>query len=133
MAKLYVGGNSRPAIRRAARCGQSWHAFRLPVDGLSALKGYLDAQIAAAGRPAGACGLSVRYGVRVVGSGGDAARRPPEEPGRVLVGTAAEVAEQLKPIIDLGPTDAIFDCRTGSQDEVLETMQRLVGEVWPKL
>jgi alkanesulfonate monooxygenase SsuD/methylene tetrahydromethanopterin reductase-like flavin-dependent oxidoreductase (luciferase family) len=90
-------------------------------------------QVKAAGRPTDACGLSVRYGVRVVGSGGDATRRSPEEPGRVLVGTAAQVAEQLKPIVALGPTDAIFDCRTGSWAEVLETMARLADEVWPKL
>lgn len=89
--------------------------------------------MSAAGRPAGACGLSVRYGVRVVGPGGDATRRPPEEPGRVFVGTAAQVVEQLKPIAALGPTHAIFDCRTGSWAEVLETMERLADEVWPKL
>ena len=130
---IYVGGNSRPAIRRAARLGQSWHAFRVPAGELPALNAYLTGQVAAAGRPPEACGLSVRYGVRVVGPGGDAARRPAEEPGRVFVGTAFQVAEQLKPILDLGPTDAIFDCRTGDHGEVLETMQRLAGEVWPKL
>ncbi len=77
--------------------------------------------------------MSVRYGVRVVGPGGDPSRGPAEEPGRVFVGTAAQVAEQIKPILELGPTDAIFDCRTGDYDEVLETMKRLAGEVWPRL
>ncbi len=130
---IFVGGNSRPAIRRAARYGQSWHAFRIPADELRGHLGYLREQAAAAGRPPDACGLSVRYGVRVIGPGGDAARRAPEEPGRVFVGTAAQVAEQLKPIVALGPTDAIFDCRTGSFAEVLETMERLASEVWPRL
>src|SRR5438445_8611383 len=32
---IFVGGNSRPAIRRAARYGESWHAFRIPPDELS--------------------------------------------------------------------------------------------------
>ncbi len=50
-----------------------------------------------------------------------------EEPGRVFVGTAAQVVEQLKPIMDLGPTHAIFDCRTGSHGELVETMERLAG------
>ena len=49
------------------------------------------------------------------------------------MGTAAQVIEQLEPIVDLGPTHAIFDCRSGSQAEVLETMERLADEVWPKL
>ncbi len=130
---IFVGGNSRPAIRRAARFGQSWHAFRVPAAELRVLRAYLTEQVAAAGRSPGACGLSVRYGVRVVGPGGDPSRGPAEEPGRVFVGTAAQVAEQIKPILELGPTDAIFDCRTGDYDEVLETMKRLAGEVWPRL
>ncbi len=130
---IFVGGNSRPAIRRAARYGQSWHAFRIPAPELAAHVAYLGEQVRAADRPAAACGLSVRYGVRVVGPGGDATRRAPEEPGRVFVGTAAQVAEQLKPIVALGPTHAIFDCRTGPWAEVLETMERLADEVWPKL
>ncbi len=130
---IFVGGNSRPAIRRAAKYGQSWHAFRIPADELRGHVAYLKDEVSAAGRPAAACGLSVRYGVRVVGPGGDATRRPPEEPGRVFVGTASQVAEQLKPIVALGPTHAIFDCRTGTFPEVLETMERLAGEVWPKL
>ncbi|MBI4636362.1 MAG: TIGR03619 family F420-dependent LLM class oxidoreductase [Candidatus Rokubacteria bacterium] len=130
---IFVGGNSRAAIRRAARLGQSWHAFRIPADELRGLVAYLREQVAASGRKPDECGLSVRYGVRVVGPGGDTARRPPEEPGRVLVGTAAEVAEQLKPVIELGPTHAIFDCRTGSYAEMNETMERLTAEVWPLL
>src|SRR2546422_911874 len=112
---IFVGGNSHAAIRRATRYGQSWHAFRMPVEELRARVGYLRAQVGASGRPADACGFSVRYGIRVVGPRGDAARREPEEPGRVLVGTAAQVIEQLEPIVDLGPTHAIFDCRSGSQ------------------
>jgi hypothetical protein len=54
-------------------------------------------------------------------------------PGGYLVGTAAQVAEQLKPVLDFGPTDAIFDCRTGSAAEVMETMERLSGDVRPRL
>lgn len=130
---LLIGGNSRPAIRRAAKYGQSWHAFRVPVRELPPLLAYLREQLRALGRASEACGFSVRYGVRVVGPRGDTSRRDAEEPGRVFVGTAAQVAEDLKRIIDLGPTHAIFDCRTGSYSELLETMERLAGEVWPKL
>lgn len=130
---ILVGGNSRAAIRRAARYGQSWHAFRVPVEALAGHVAELRAQVRALGRAEDACGLSVRYGVRVVGARGDAERRASEEPGRVLVGTADQVAEQLRPIVALGPTHAIFDCRTGTFEELLETMERLAGEVWPRL
>ena len=130
---LFVGGNTRPAIRRAARLGQSWHAIRVRVEELPPRLAYLREQLRAHGRPDDACGLSVRYGVRIVGPAGDASRREFEEPGSVFVGTAARVAEDLRPILALGPTHAIFDCRAGSHAEVLETMERLATEVWPRL
>lgn len=129
---IQVGGNSRPSIRRAARYGQSWHALGVPVEELPPLLDYLREQLHANDRPAQACGLSVRYGLRIVGPGGDATRRDLEEPGRVFVGTAAQVAEQLKPILELQPADAIFHCRTGSHAEVLETLERLASDAWPR-
>jgi probable F420-dependent oxidoreductase len=130
---IYVGGNSRPALRRAAKYGQSWHAFRVPARELPAKLNYLEEQRAACGRNTAGMGFSVRYGVRIVAPGADASRRPGEDPERVFVGDAAQVLEQLKPIWALGPTDAIFDCRTGSFTEVVETMERLAGEVYPRL
>ena len=131
---IWVGGNSRPAIRRAARLGDGWHAVRVPAGELRGLCDYLREQVAAAGRAPGDCALTVLYGIRVVGPGGDATRRPTEEdPEKVFVGTAAQVAEQIRPVLDFGPTDVIFHCRTGSGAEVLETMERLAGEVWPRL
>jgi probable F420-dependent oxidoreductase len=130
---IFVGGNSRAAIRRAARFGDSWHAFRVPAADLPSHLATLAMELSAAGRPGASCPLTVRYGVRVVGTDGDAERRPGEEPGRVFVGTGSAVAEQLRPIIDLGPAEAIFDCRSGSATEVRETLERLADEVWPKL
>src|SRR5574341_323395 len=53
---IFVGGNSRPAIRRAARYGESWHAFRVPAEELRGHLAYLRDQVSAAGRPAGARG-----------------------------------------------------------------------------
>jgi probable F420-dependent oxidoreductase len=130
---IYVGGNSRPALRRAAKYGQSWHAFRVPARDLPGRLEYLESQRAVCGREHLGLGFSVRYGARIVGPSGDTSRRPGEEPERVFVGTASEVVEQLKPVWALRPTDAIFDCRTGSLDEVMETMERLAGEVYPRL
>ncbi len=130
---IYVGGNSKPAIRRAAKYGQSWHAFRVPAQELTGLLAFLRKKLTERGRDISECGLSVRYGVRIVGNGADTSRRPGEEPGRVFVGTAAQVVEQLKPIWELRPTDAIFDCRTGNFSEVLETMERLIQDVYPRL
>jgi len=92
---IFVGGNSRPAIRRAAKYGQSWHAFRIPAAQLDGPRRYLEEQVRAQGRPAGACGLSVRYGVRVVGPGGDATGRG--KAGRSRVGgDGAQVPRRIE-------------------------------------
>jgi hypothetical protein len=69
----------------------------------------------------------------VVGPGGDRNRRAGEDPGKVFVGTAADVVEQLRPLLALGPYEVAFDCRTGSYEEVMETMQRLAEDVWPRV
>jgi probable F420-dependent oxidoreductase len=130
---ILVGGNTRPAIRRAARYATGWHALKIAPAELPPFLAYLREQLRAQGRAEDACGLSGRYGARVVGPRGDRARRAGEDPGKVFVGTAGDVIEQLRPLLALGPTEVAFDCRTGSYDEVMETMQRLAEEVWPKV
>ena len=142
---IFVGGNSHAAIRRATRYGQSWHAFRMPVEELRARVGYLRAQVGASGRPADACGFSVRYGIRVVGPRGEGyglmlqlkrlevegfgpfAERQvldfPAAPGVTVV-----YGENMR-----GKTSLLNAIRSGSQAAVLETMERLADEVWPKL
>jgi probable F420-dependent oxidoreductase len=130
---ILVGGNTRPAIRRAAKYGAGWHALKIVPAELPPLLAYLREQLSAQGRAPDACGLSGRYGARVVGPRGDVTRRAGEDPGKVFVGTAADVAEQLRPLLALQPSEVAFDCRTGSYPEVMETMQRLAEDVWPGL
>jgi alkanesulfonate monooxygenase SsuD/methylene tetrahydromethanopterin reductase-like flavin-dependent oxidoreductase (luciferase family) len=130
---ILVGGNTRPAIRRAAKYGVGWHALKVLPDELKASLAYLREELVRHGRAPDACTLSARYGARVVGAGGDTSRRPEEEPGKVFVGTAAQVAEQLKPLVAMAPGEIAFDCRTGSYAEVMETMERLATEVRPKV
>jgi probable F420-dependent oxidoreductase len=130
---ILVGGNTRPAIRRAAKYGEGWHALKIVPAELPPLLAYLREQLVACGRAPDACPLSARYGARVIGPRGDATRRAGEDPGKVFVGTASAVAEQLQALVALAPSEIAFDCRTGSYPEVMETMQRLAEDVWPKL
>jgi probable F420-dependent oxidoreductase len=130
---ILVGGNSPAAIRRAAQFAQGWQPFRLPPQALRERLDLLRDELLARGRDTAQFEVSLRYGVRVVGPRGDRARRPAEAPGQVFVGTPTEVAEALRPLIEIGPQSLIFDCRTGSWEEVVETITRLAEEVWPRL
>jgi alkanesulfonate monooxygenase SsuD/methylene tetrahydromethanopterin reductase-like flavin-dependent oxidoreductase (luciferase family) len=130
---ILVGGNGRAAIRRAAQFAHGWMPFRVPPHALPQRLDLLHEELRARGRDAVKFDVSLRYGIRVVGPRGDRTRRPGESPGQVFVGIAAEVAEALKPVIETGPTSLIFDCRTGSWEEVVETIARLAEEVWPRL
>jgi probable F420-dependent oxidoreductase len=130
---ILVGGNSPAAIRRAAQFAQGWQPFRLPPHTLRKRLDLLRNELRARGRDAAKFDVSLRYGARVVGPRGDRIRRPAEAPAQVFVGTATEVAESLKPLIEIGPASLIFDCRTGSWEEVVETITRLAEEVWPRL
>jgi probable F420-dependent oxidoreductase len=130
---ILMGGNGPAAIRRAARSAQGWQPFRLPPHMLRTRLVQLDDELRARGRSLAKFDVSLRYGARVVGPRGDRRRRCAEVPGQVFVGTAAEVAEALRPLIETRPTNLIFDCRTGAWEEVIETITRLAEEVWPRV
>ncbi len=57
---VWVGGNTRPAIRRAARIGDGWHAIRIGVDEVAQGVAYLREQLRAHHRPEGAATVSLR-------------------------------------------------------------------------
>ena len=49
---IYVGGHSRPALRRAARYGQGWYGFQLTPEQVAPILDDLRAELDAAGRAA---------------------------------------------------------------------------------
>lgn len=66
---LWIAGNSRAAIERAARCGDGWHAIDLTPSELAPLVVNLRERLAAHGRPADAVTVSLRKGVLVRDAG----------------------------------------------------------------
>jgi probable F420-dependent oxidoreductase len=62
---LWIAGNSRAAIERAARTGDGWHAIDLTPSELAPLVVHLRERLAAHSRPADAVTVSLRKGVLV--------------------------------------------------------------------
>jgi probable F420-dependent oxidoreductase len=88
---LWIAGNSARARDRAARVGDGWHAIDLAPDELAPLVADLRTRLAAAGRPAEACTVSLRKGVR-----------PGGEPSRPLYGDATAIRRDLRAYRDAG-------------------------------
>jgi len=120
---ILVGGNTRPAIRSAARLGDGWIPLKLAPDSLTSGLQYLRRKAREYGRDPRGLELSLRLGLRMVK--GAAERRPGEEdPYTTLVGAARDLMGTLRTYRDLGVTEIAFDFRTcRSADEIRETVQ----------
>ncbi len=118
---ILIGGESRPAIRRAVRLGDGWHPFKLPPDDLATRLAYLRAQAEQMGRDLSNFTISLRLGLRL--TTGPTERRPAEEPWKCLVGTPEQVAADLAVYRKLGVHEVVFDFRTCSEDETRQTLE----------
>jgi probable F420-dependent oxidoreductase len=88
---LWVGGNSRAALRRAVRLGDGWHGFEVFADELPGIRNRLDELGAELGRDPAELELSVVRGM--VPPGREAESFIPER--RNLGGSADEMANEL--------------------------------------
>ncbi|MBI2322713.1 MAG: TIGR03619 family F420-dependent LLM class oxidoreductase [Chloroflexi bacterium] len=122
---ILVGGNGRPARRRAARLGDGWHAIDLPPNQLRAAIADLRALAVAAGRRPEDVPTSVRVRVRL-----GAAERKASDVG----GSPAEVRAQLAALEEMGVAELNLDFTDFSADspgplrlDALERFAELVG------
>jgi probable F420-dependent oxidoreductase len=118
---ILIGGESRPAMRRAARLGDGWQPFKLPPEVLIDRLDYLRAQARTAGRDLSNFIISMRLGLRLTATPTE--RRSSEEPWKCLVGTPAQVAADMEVYQKLGVTEIVFDFRSCTPDETRETLQ----------
>ena len=120
---IWIGGHSRPALRRAAQLGDGWHATRQSVE---AMRGYL-AQLwencERLGRDPGELTISLKCNLRL---------DQPAALGADLAGSPAQIAEQILAFQALGIELIILDARPhDSIDQQVETLERFAREVQP--
>jgi probable F420-dependent oxidoreductase len=127
---IYIGGNSRPAIRRAARLGDGWQPFKLTPEELEPGLALLREQAEKLGRSLDGFTVSLRLGLRL--TAGPTERRAAEEPWKALVGTPAEVGRDLETYERLGVNEAVFDFRSCSAEETRETLRLAAAELLPR-
>jgi probable F420-dependent oxidoreductase len=130
---IWIGGHSKQAIRRAARLGDGWHPIggvpTIPLEpedvakDMSMLREYAER----AGRDP--------KQIRVALKGSLFDRETQIAPGkrRRFIGSAEEIASDIRDYRAVGVDTMIFDVRRPSITETLERMEWMTKEVFPRV
>ena len=139
---IWVGGESRRAMRRAAELGEGWQPIgtnnRHPLaspEQLAAAMRRLDRYVEQAGRPQGSVEVISRmhgYSLDTNGGGPDSADRP------VFSGSAEQIASDIRRYEDMGVSHLIAAFvpvaqLASTKEEMIRDMELLADRVWPKV
>ena len=125
---IWVGGQSRRAIRRAAEVGDGWHpvgaipAATLEPEELAQDIGLLHRQAEAAGRDPSSIDVAMKAPLYDPGRSTGADRRR-------FSGEAGQILDDVRTYADVGVTDLILDIRGSELNEAVERLQWLSEEV----
>ncbi|HWO40449.1 MAG TPA: LLM class F420-dependent oxidoreductase [Candidatus Eisenbacteria bacterium] len=126
---IWIGGHSKPALRRAGALGDGWHPIGgvptvpLEPDDLARDLEQLRSHTIKAGRDPRRLRIALKASLFD--------REKPIEPGkrRRFIGAAAEIASDIATYRAAGVDTIIFDVRRSSATETLERMEWLAREV----
>ena len=124
---IWIGGQSKPAIRRAAQIGDAWHpvgaipAAPLEPEELAENLVLLHDYAEKAGRDPSKIQVSVKAPLYDANSSDDIRRR--------FSGSADEVRQDVQTYADVGVTHLIFDFRTADPNQTEDRMARFSEEV----
>jgi len=125
---LWIGGEGRPAQRRAGRYGDAWFPYfvRIRPDELATRFDQVRDYAAAAGREATNLQLNCCLPIEVT------QENKPQEPDR-LVGTPAQLTEAITRFRDAGVEHLALQFMVPRWPERLEQMQRFAEETLPHI
>lgn len=123
---IYVGGHTGPALRRVARVGDGWNAWRLSPAEVEAHRAKLNVHLAAAGRAPGSVKICLAQVLGVTeSSGGDPGQRI------ALTGTPDEIRADLEAYRAAGVDQIALLLRTGGPDDTIRQLERFNREIRP--
>jgi probable F420-dependent oxidoreductase len=129
---LWVGGESAPALRRAARLGDGWYPIganpRFPLDTLTRYRDAVQRLRALAGE-AGRDPSKITLAYRCARHGSAVEPRLVNGERRLFAGSAAEIAEDLRTLRDLGVAAVDFGLAGPTLEASLDRMTRFRDEV----
>tara|TARA_B100001971_G_scaffold70673_1_gene65128 strand:- start:4139 stop:5044 length:906 start_codon:yes stop_codon:yes gene_type:complete len=125
---IWVGGQSKPAIRRAVEHGNAWHpvgatpATPLEPEKLVSDIAYLRGHAERIGRDPSEVGIAMKAPLYD-------AERSSEGGRRRFSGEPQQIAQDIRTYAELGVTDLIFDVRSSDLSRILERLAWLSEEV----
>jgi probable F420-dependent oxidoreductase len=128
---IWVGGHTRPVMRRAAKYGSMWMPplFKTTPERMAEDQKHVRAMAEEEGRGPDAVGLALRVLVDL--------RAEPDASGAekrsALVGSSKDVVEALKGYVHIGVGHFIFLPQARTLADVQETVDQLAQEVIPQL
>ena len=131
---IWVGGESRPAIRRAARFGSGWLLSHMPLDWLREHLPLLRQRLAEAGRPDAEMEVGFFYNVKLLRDGKRIDRVEDTRvsgSGTWLAGPPEALAEDLAAYAEAGITYPILRIHGTDHDDVLNQLRIFDDEVRP--
>ena len=127
---IWVGGHSRPALRRVARYGDCWHTTRQTPDFVAQNLPYLREQAERAGRDPASISVSLKRSLHFTDL--DAAEEEASvRTGGVVIATTQEVIDDVYYCRELGIDQLTYDFRVDGLDASIRVMEHLAAEVLP--
>jgi probable F420-dependent oxidoreductase len=131
---IWIGGNSKRAIRRAVALGDGWHPTR-PLPGeVKAGVAYVHEVCAQRGRDPRSLMIAVRQPLKFYDGAEALVRRRP------LLGSTQKIIDDLGQYRDVGVQYVMLDSFYGAAelahetvDSMIETMERVAADVMPKI
>ena len=130
---LWIGGNSRRALRRVVEFGDVWHPSRVNLDLLAEMTPQLWRLAERAGRDPHEIGIAVRQPLKIAA---DPAFSTSEWP---LLGSVAKIVDNIGRFRDAGVGYLVMDTFYGipelhdeTADSILATMDRFATEIIPQ-
>lgn len=125
--QIWVGGESGPALRRAAKLGDGWYPIgsnpQFPMDTLPRYRAGVQ-RVRQMASEAGRDPASVKLGYRTFETGANPAAKATDGERKLFTGTAADVAGDLHAMQDLGVGRLDFRIIGPTVDTIVDGMKR---------
>ncbi len=126
---IWVGGHSRPALRRVAKYGDCWHTTRQTPDFVAQNLPYLRTQAERAGRDPAAISVSLKRSLHFTDLA--ATEEDTVRTGGVVIATTREVIDDVYYCRELGIDQLTYDFRVEGLEAGIRVMEHLAAEVLP--